>query len=303
MLESGIISEIALIFVTDDDFDSQLNRALAIVGAMLDVSRCYLFVDSDDGTITSNTHEWCAEGIEPQLHTMQAVPYAVVPSWKKILEDETGHAVEDITSMPEDIRLLLEPQGVRAFVAAPLRIENAVRGFLGFDECNRVRAWSNTEIETLKTVVGVISTAYSKKLLAERMLVSEENFRNFFDTLDDIIFVADMDGRILFASEGTIRKLDYTLDELTAKNIIDLYPPDKQDEARQILEAMFRGERAYCPIELWTHSKTRIPVETRIWFSQWNGRNCVFGVSKDLSAEQFALQKFERLFRNGREQH
>jgi len=39
-------------------------------------------------------------------------------------------------------------------------------------------------------------------------------------------------------------------------------------------------------------------VETRVWFGQWNGADCVFGICKDLTAEQEALQRFERLFRH-----
>lgn len=68
--------------------------------------------------------------------------------------------------------------------------------------------------------------------------------------------------------------------------------------ATEILGEMFRGERMSCPLELETKSGARIPVETRIWFGEWDGKRSLFGVSKDLSAEQAALQKFERLFRN-----
>lgn len=37
--------------------------------------------------------------------------------------------------------------------------------------------------------------------------------------------------------------------------------------------------------------------ETRVWLGRWNDEDCVFGICKDLSAEQEALQKFDRLFR------
>jgi PAS domain S-box-containing protein len=40
-----------------------------------------------------------------------------------------------------------------------------------------------------------------------------------------------------------------------------------------------------------------VPVETRIWLGKWNGKECLFGICKDLSAEQEAQQRFERLFR------
>lgn len=298
MRASGAIAEIALIFVTSEDFDSQINKALAIVGNMLGVSRCCLFFDSADGTTTSNTHEWCADGFDSQMADLQSVPYSAIPSWKDILEHEIVRAVEDIATLPADVNKWLEPQKIRSVIFAPLWIGDSARGFLGFEECTRFRVWSGTEIETLKTIVGIISTAYAKELFRGQVSASEENFRTFFNTVEDIIIIADLDGRLVFASEGASRKLGYSLDEFLGMHIVDLHPPDKRDEARQILDSVFQKEPTFCALELWTRDRVRLPVETRIWFGRWNDRECLFDISKDLSAEQAALQRFESLFRN-----
>jgi hypothetical protein len=37
-------------------------------------------------------------------------------------------------------------------------------------------------------------------------------------------------------------------------------------------------------------------MESRAWLGKWNGSNCIFGISKDLSVEKEAQQRFERLF-------
>jgi len=298
MLETGSVSDIALILVTDEDFDTKLNKTLALLGFELSISRCYLFLDSADGTTTSNTHEWCIPGIAPQMQTLQDIPYADIPSWKKILDAGAVCPVTDVMSLPSDVRNVLEPQGILSIIIAPFRIDNVIRGFFGFDECSRVREWNRAEIDTLKTITSLIETAYSKKLLGERLESSEENFRSFFNTVDDIIVIADLDGRLLFANAGATEKLGYSLEEMCGKNVLDLHPEDKREEASRILDAMFRKKIVSCPLELATRDGSRIPVETRVWFGEWNGQHCIFGVSKDISAEQAALQKFERLFRN-----
>lgn len=43
-----IVSRIALVFSSDEDFDFQLDQSFALIGKGLDISRCYLFVDSPD---------------------------------------------------------------------------------------------------------------------------------------------------------------------------------------------------------------------------------------------------------------
>jgi PAS domain S-box-containing protein len=80
-------------------------------------------------------------------------------------------------------------------------------------------------------------------------------------------------------------------------HVLDVHPADLRSEAEEIFAAMFRGERESCPLPLCARSGTLVPAETRVWFGRWNGTDCIFGVSKDLSAEQEAQQRFERLFR------
>ena len=92
--------------------------------------------------------------------------------------------------------------------------------------------------------------------------------------------------------------LGYTPDKLKGMHLLDLYPDDKRKEAEAIFASMFRGEIANCPLPLAAKSGTLIPVETRVWFGKWSGADCIFSISKDLTREQEALQKFDRLFRS-----
>ena len=61
---------------------------------------------------------------------------------------------------------------------------------------------------------------------------------------------------------------------------------------------MINHKSGSCPLEIAGKDGKVIPVETRIWFGKWNGRDCIFGLSKNLSKEQEALQKFTKLFEN-----
>lgn len=297
MLESGAISEIALIFATDQDFDSQINKTLALVGERLSVSRCELFLDSPDGRTKSNTHEWCAEGVESAMHLVQERPRPQDSAWDRLLEGKDVLAIEDTRTLPPEIRQDFQRADVTSTVIAPIRIAGRLRGTVNFHECAGPRVWNRFEMETLKTIAGIITTACSRRILAERLSTSEENFRNFFDTVDDIIVIADFEGRVIHANKGAVRRLGYTTEESAGRSVLDFLPPDTLEEAELVLEAVIRKELDHCSIDFLSKDGTRIPVDTRIWFGQWGGRECIFSISKDLSAEQAALQKFEVLFR------
>ena len=126
---------------------------------------------------------------------------------------------------------------------------------------------------------------------------SEANFRTFFASMTDLIFVGTPDGRVLFTNDAVNRTLGYTAEELATMHLLEVHPADQRQEAEAIFGAMFRGERASCPLPLARKDGSLVPVETRIWLGKWNGAHCLFGISKNLTAELEAQQRFERLFR------
>ncbi|MEE4331645.1 MAG: hypothetical protein V2J10_12315, partial [Wenzhouxiangella sp.] len=72
--------------LTDRDINQGINDTLAAIGDHVEVDRCYLFMVSDDGLAVSNTHEWCADGINPEIDNLQDVPFATISWWKPRLE-------------------------------------------------------------------------------------------------------------------------------------------------------------------------------------------------------------------------
>ncbi|WP_319588471.1 PAS domain S-box protein [uncultured Desulfobulbus sp.] len=130
----------------------------------------------------------------------------------------------------------------------------------------------------------------------ESLRESEHNFRVFFDTMDDLMFVGGLDGRIFHANAAVVKKLGFSLEELRGMSFLDLHPPGKRQEAETIIVAMTAGKTDSCPLPLQSKQGKLLPVATRVWKGQWNGKGCLFGISKDLTKEQEALQKFNRLF-------
>ena len=138
----------------------------------------------------------------------------------------------------------------------------------------------------------------AQKQLEAKLKSGEENFRNFFETIGDMILVTTPPGQVLFANHALKRELGYTDEEVVARHVLDFNPADQRPEAEQIFAAMLRGERKSCPLPLVTKQGETIPAETRVWLGQWNGKDCLFGVSKDLRLEMEAQNRFERLFRS-----
>ncbi|MBN1174740.1 MAG: PAS domain S-box protein [Micromonosporaceae bacterium] len=159
----------------------------------------------------------------------------------------------------------------------------------------RVVSWTSEGAPLLMQGTHIDSTA--RKEMERRLRESEENFRAFFETITDMIIVGTSDGRILYSNRALREILGYTAEDLAGMRVLDLNPPDRREEAERIFGAMLRGERGSCPLPLIAKDGRLIPADTRVWLGRWNGQTCIFGICKDLTAEQEAQQRFERLFR------
>jgi PAS domain S-box-containing protein len=156
----------------------------------------------------------------------------------------------------------------------------------------RVVAFSNDKLVCM--VRDTTKQTFAEKSLRE----SEENFRSFFETIDDIIIIGTAEGAVLFSNPAVERKLGYNFAELKERGMLGVVPPEMMDEAMNGFREILEGKRNFCSLPLQRKDGNLIPVETRIWMGTWNGQPCIFRISKDLSKEQEALLKFNKLFDN-----
>lgn len=64
--------------------DAAIQRALAVIGDFAGADRSYLFLMRSGGTRADNTHEWCAEGIEPQIGLLQDCDVDATWPWSAV---------------------------------------------------------------------------------------------------------------------------------------------------------------------------------------------------------------------------
>ncbi len=112
---------------------------------------------------------------------------------------------------------------------------------------------------------------------------SEINFRFFFDTIDDFLFVLDGEGLIQCVNRSVVARLGYPETGLVGHSVLEVHPEDTHDEAKRIIGEMLGGTRDICLIPLLTVDGHLIPVETRVVAGRWNGRPALFAVSRDVS--------------------
>jgi len=79
------IANVSSRFVSFSNINDAINASLAEVGRFSGADRVYVFLFGADGTTMNNTHEWCAEGVSPQIDNLKNLPCKMFPWWMEKL--------------------------------------------------------------------------------------------------------------------------------------------------------------------------------------------------------------------------
>ncbi len=170
-----------LIHATSDQLDQVINQILTELGQFLAAERCYLF-QYHDQTLISNTHEWCAPNIEPQIELLQDLPRNDFPWLLTQLEDHGIINIPDVAAMPDeqaDERDFLLLQSIQSLLIFPIIDVDDINGFLGIDLVKRSCDWPEEEVRLLQLMVENISRALSRRNIEAQLTHLNEQFQAF----------------------------------------------------------------------------------------------------------------------------
>jgi len=141
-----------------DETDAAIGQAITRLGDYCVRDRSYVFVH--EGAVTNNTHEWCADGIDPAIDQLQGLPIELYGPIAEALDLGEHFHVPDVSALPEGSpsREILESQMIRSILLVPMRWEGGTYGFVGFDGVRNTHAFLPGEVYLLQSVADVICT-------------------------------------------------------------------------------------------------------------------------------------------------
>jgi PAS domain S-box-containing protein len=164
-----LMASLATLFINlrPEETDEKINFALEKIGQILNVDRVYVFKYSENLEFCSNTYEWCAEGIEPQIENLQDVPSSLLPWWTEQMRQLKPIMLNSLDDLPADAtgeREILEPQGIKSLLVVPLFYQGKTDGFIGFDSVKAKKHWEHEEVSPLELLSTVLVNASRRKI-------------------------------------------------------------------------------------------------------------------------------------------
>jgi PAS domain S-box-containing protein len=230
------------------DTDEAFSCALGLLGEAAGVSRVYVFESyrvSEMARRWSQRHEWCAQGVAPQIHNpeLQHMDLAEAGFSRWDRELAAGRTIAGpIRDFPESERALLAQQRIRSLVAVPIEAHGAVWGLLGFDDCVSEQVWPEPVVDGLRGAARVLGAAYERlahRLHRDRQLQEELSLLN---GVREVIFRTNAVGQWTYLNPAWREMSGWGIQESLGRAAAEFMDSDAGDDTAALLARLVSGE-------------------------------------------------------------
>lgn len=279
LIRQTLLADISQNFMSSENLDEKLNLTLNLLGKHTNVSRVYIFQDHENEKMTSNTYEWCNIGISSQINSLQNIFYEKIPSWRKIFDEKGKIFSSNIRELPDDILQVLEPQDIKSILVFPLYVQNTYFGFIGFDECEKDKDWELEDVELLRTITGIISNSFERKLLEKKLIDSEKRYFALSDTTSDAILISE-NGICIDINQSAVNMFGYTSNELIGIHGTEIIAEESKET---LLQNMLDMVDEPFPAFALRKDGSKFKVEIRGKMFQYQGKVVRVFIFRDIS--------------------
>jgi PAS domain S-box-containing protein len=217
---------------------------------------------------------------------------------ESILEQIYSHSV--YTGVPiyglynelfEDYETIIHEK-LKQFGVIPIKYEGKIIGSV-IIASKAIKKLKQKSKITLQIIAAQIGGTIARIKSEDALKMSQQNFQQMFDTINDFSFILDTQGNIIVANPVVEQSLGYTQKELRKMSILDIHSSDKHNEITSLFEKILTGPIFDCTIPLYKKNGEIIPVETKAVRGKWEGKDSIYCMSRDITERQKAESKLK----------
>ena len=295
------ISTLSLRFIANVNLDEDINASLQNMGILSEASRTYLFLFNEENKVMSNTHEWCAEEVSPQIHILQNLEFKTLPWWIKQITSGNLIKINNLTDLPDEAmqtKEFLELQDIKSVLVYPLYVKGVSAGFIGFSNISAPIQWSEEATSILRISSQIIGNALERNIIEQELKESKEKYRLMIENINDLISIIDQLFKFEYVNENTLKNLlGYTSKEIIGRSYLDFVHPEDKDRAIETLTTDFRSGMSVIELRIKHKEGVWIWFECRgQTFSSKKGTHNTLIISRDISDRKSAEKRYKNLF-------
>ncbi len=181
------ISTISARLVNPTDFEEAVEASLSEIGALTGASRVSFYVfDEEQGALSKN-HEWCAEGVEPQIRNLTSVPASAIPWFLARLAGGELLQITDIAELPDEAardREFLQSQDICSVLAQPVLANKHLVAVLSIEDVVSSGSWRDEDAILLRMVASIVGNTMLRHRTDEALSNANRELQRWVSELE-----------------------------------------------------------------------------------------------------------------------
>jgi PAS domain S-box-containing protein len=248
-----------------DKVETTIQNSLQELAEFVGADRAYIFDYDFNNETTTNTYEWCADGILPEIEHLQNVSLDRLTNFlRKHLKGEEFY-VSDVSKLEKNcsgIKEILEAQSLKSVISIPMKNGDELLGFIGFDSIKQAHSYTDKEKTLLEVFSQMLVNVIERKRHDGLLVRQEEKYRNIITNMNLGIIEVDENENILYANQSFCDISGYNQDEIkNLKATHFLHSPENELEVQD--KNALRSNGVSSGYELAVKNKQG---ESRWWF-------------------------------------
>lgn len=283
------------ISVNPEFYDVAINNSLAELGEFIQADRFYIFSYDFEHKTCSNTHEWCAEGIVPQLEILQNVPLEEIPDWVNTHKKGEKLIVYDVESLDDDsyLKNILDIQGIKSLITIPLMDGANCIGFMGLDFVKKEHQYSSLEEDLLKVFADMLASVNKRFKLSNELLEKKQFLEDIIENNESLFYVKNLKGQYLLVNRKWEMTTGIKRSKAIGKRDRDVFSSKNEQNIRAIEENdefVFKKKNVlYKEEKLYIHGKKKFYESIKFPFKDKEGKTVgVAGISTEITNRKIA---------------
>lgn len=227
------VSLVATLFLGGEPFKKAIVESVTLFGLATEVDRVKVYRLLETEEDTASFQCLCTWNRPDILHDIHEEPSFSPGSYSftdQILKGEL--VIGSTSSFDDSTRIILQDKQVRSVAVFPVIAEQKIRGMVMFCDCLTEREWALVEIDALQAAASIIGSAIYQDEMRSELIRAKEQYESMYsmmrhlcDTVPDMLWAQDLEGKFIFVNQKTASVLLETDDtnEPVGKTISD-YP-------------------------------------------------------------------------------
>lgn len=280
--------------------EGEVERALNQLGDFLGADRIYLFYLREKESLLDTLYEWSAEGVQPKKENFQGVPMLYFTWTWLFFQSEGILYMDSLEDLPDQAMNEKELMGDRRgpFLWIPIRFEQEVKGFLGFDGVKIEEELTEDIVSLLKVFTDTLVSAVERERDALDLKRSESQYRLLIENQTDLVVEADTEGVFHFVSPSYCELFGKTQKDLVGSRFMPLVHEEDRETTRKAMERLYEPPYT-CYVE--QRAMTKYGWRWLAWSDKAvldsNGEvKAIIGVGRDITSRKELEERFTAAF-------